>query len=109
MAIEFCCMSRRQIEKLKQEMCKIFDAYNLKITTDVNHKIVDFLDVSLDLNTGLFKPFMKPNNTILYVNKNINHPQAVNENLPSAVNRRLSTLSADENIFKQAIPHIRRP
>jgi hypothetical protein len=65
---------------------------------------VDFLDVTLDLNTGLFKPFMKPNNTMLYVNKNSNHPPAVIENLPAAVNRRLSTISADENIFKQAIP-----
>ena len=71
-----CCLSKRQIEKSKQEMCKIFNAYNLKITIDVNHKIVDFLDVTLDLNTGLFKPFMKPNNTILYVNKNSNHPPA---------------------------------
>ena len=57
-----------------------------------------------DLNTGLFRPFMKPNNTILYVNKNSNHPPAVIENLPAAVNRRVSTISADENIFKQAIP-----
>jgi hypothetical protein len=40
----------------------------------------------------------------LYVNKNSNHPPAVIENLPAAVNRRLSTISADENIFKQAIP-----
>ena len=88
---------------MKQEMCRIFHTYNLRITTDVNHKIVNFLDVTLDLNSGLFKPFMKPNNTILYVNRNSNHPPSVLKNLPEGVNRRLSNISANEDIFKEAI------
>ena len=85
-------------------MCKIFKTYNLKITTDVNHKIVNFLDVTLDLETGQFKPFMKPNNTILYVNKQSNHPPSITKNLPEGVNNRLSNISATEEIFKDAIP-----
>ena len=88
-----CCLTARQVEKLKQEMCKIFKAYNLKITTDVNHKSVNFLDVTLDLDSGLFKPFMKPNNTIQYVNKNSNHPPSITQNLPASVNRGLNIIS----------------
>ena len=85
-------------------MCKNFKAYNLKITTDVNHKSVNFLDVTLDLDSGLFKPFTKPNNTIQYVNKNSNHPPSITRNLPAAVNRRLNIISANEEIFRDAIP-----
>ena len=99
-----CCLTARQVEKLKQEMCKKFKAYNLKITTDVNHKSVNFLDVTLDLDSGLFKPFTKPNNTIQYVNKNSNHPPSITRNLPAAVNRRLNIISANEEIFRDAIP-----
>ena len=66
--------------------------------------MVEFLDVTLDLNTGLYKPFMKPNDTPIYVNKNSNHPPKILKNIPAAVNRRLSNISANENVFKEAIP-----
>ena len=72
-----CAMISRQIEKIKKEMCQIFNKYNLKITVDVNHKIVHFLDVTFDLHSGTYKPYMKPNNTPLYVNKDSNHPPSV--------------------------------
>ena len=104
-----CCMSSRQAEKLGQEISRIFNSYNLKITTNINHKIVDFLDVSFDLDSGVFKPFMKENNKILYVNKESNHPPAVTKNLPAGVNKRLSNISASEQIFKDPFPPIRRP
>ena len=99
-----CSLTARQVEKLKQTMCKVFQKYNLKITTDVNHKIVNFLDVTLDLDSGIFKPYMKPNNTILYVNKNSNHSPQITKNIPAAVNKRLSNISADETVFRDAIP-----
>ena len=99
-----CRMTGRQAEKLKQTICNIFKTFNLKITTDVNHKIVNFLDITLDLDSGTFKPYMKPNNNILYVNKNSNHPPSITKNLPAAVNRRLSNISATEDIFRDAIP-----
>ena len=99
-----CCMTARQVEKLKQEICKIFQLYNLKITTDANHKSVNFLDVTLDLDSGLFRPYMKPNNTIQYVNKNSNHPPSITKNLPAAVNKRLKSISANKEIFRDAIP-----
>ena len=44
----------RQIEKAKKQICQIFANNNLKITVDANKKVVNFLDVTLDLNTGKF-------------------------------------------------------
>ena len=45
---------------MKKEICKIFAQNELKITIEANKKIVNFLDVTLDLNTGKFKPYSKP-------------------------------------------------
>ena len=42
----------RQIEKAKKQICQIFANNNLKITVDANKKVVNFLDVTLDLKTG---------------------------------------------------------
>ena len=33
----------------------------LSITIEANLKVVKFVDVTLDLNTSLYKPFMKSN------------------------------------------------
>ena len=70
-------LTPRQADKMKKEMCRIFGEYNLRITIDVNHKIVNFLDVTFNLDSGVYKPYMKPNDTLLYVNKNSNHPPSI--------------------------------
>ena len=46
----------RKIKRAKKEICQIFARNNLKITIKANKKVVNFLDVTLDLNTGKFKP-----------------------------------------------------
>ena len=55
------CKSKRQTEIIKKQIKKTFNDIGLKITIDANLHIVDFLDVTLDLKTGLHKPYMKPN------------------------------------------------
>ena len=99
-----CALTSRQIEKMKKEMCQIFENHNLKITLDVNHKIVDFLDVTFDLDSGIFKPFIKPNDSPLYINNLSNHPPSILKNLPASVNRRLSNISSNEGVFSEALP-----
>ena len=65
---------------------------------------MDFLDVTFDLESGLFKPYMKPNDSPIYVNKNSNHPPSILRNIPIAVNRRISNISANEQVFRGAAP-----
>ena len=43
---------KKKNEKEKKEICKIFTKNGLRITTEANENIVNFLDVTLDLNTG---------------------------------------------------------
>ena len=64
----------RHIENIKKQICKVFTNNGLRITIEANKKIVDFLDVTLDLNKGTHEPYTKPSNTPLYVHNESNHP-----------------------------------
>ena len=97
-----CKQPPRQTEKTKTEICKIFKDNGLKITIQVNLKTVDFLDITMDLQTGEYKPYMKPNNTRLYVHKQSSHPPNIIKNIPENINQRLSAISSNKNIFNQA-------
>ena len=56
------------------------------MTIEANKKIVNFLDVTLDLTTGRFKPFSKPATTPLYMHSKSNHPPSIIRNIPEAIN-----------------------
>ena len=94
----------RQAELMKKKLCQIFKENGFNITIEVNVKSVNFLDVNLNLDTGIYKPDMKPNDTPLYVHSQSNHPPGILRNIPQSVNRRLSSISANEEVFKQACP-----
>ena len=94
----------REIERAKNEICQMFARNNLKITIEANKKVVNFLDVTLDLNTGKFKPYAKPLSTPLYVHSQSNHPPKILENIPETINRGLSSISSDEEVFNEAAP-----
>ena len=76
----------------------------MKLTIEANSKNFDFWDVIFDLNTGTCKPYMKPNNNPLYNNKQSNHPPNVLKNIPLATNKRISSISSNEEIFNSAAP-----
>ena len=85
-------------------MCKIFKNHNLQITIEANKKVVGFLDLTLDLRTGVYNPYKKPNNNMAYIQKQSNHPPSIIKNLPKGINKRLFTNSNDAQTFKEAIP-----
>ena len=95
--------TNRQTETIKKKLCKIFANFGLKLTIDVNRKVVDFLDVTLDLIQETYQPYIKPNNKSTYVHKNSNHPPAITRNIPQAVNRRLRSISSNNDVFERSI------
>ena len=66
-------------EKIKKKIIKIFKACNLSITVDINLKTVNYLDIHLDLNTGIHNPSTSPtenqtmNRSILTNSPTIHH------------------------------------
>ena len=90
--------------KFKKAICQVFNRNGLKITIEANKKTIDYLDVTLNLTTGKHHPYIKPGNTPLYIDTRSNHPPSVIKAVPEGINNRLSLLSSDEHIFKNAIP-----
>ena len=94
----------RQTEKLRQAIIKVFKDHNLNITIEVGLTRVNFLDVTLDLARGNYKPYRKPGDKPLYVSSWSNHPPRVIENIPIGINRRLCEISSNKDVFLEAIP-----
>ena len=63
-------------------MCKIFKHNNLQISIKANKKVVDFLDITLDLRTAIYKPYKKTNRNFTYTHKQSNHVPSIIKNLP---------------------------
>ena len=76
----------------------------LQITTHMNQKIVNFLDVTLNLNDGKHKPYRQLNNDPLYIHRHFNHPPSIIKQLPASINHRISKLSCDQETFDSAAP-----
>ena len=85
-------------------MCDIFKSYGPGTTSTANLKKVDFLDITFDLENETFQPYTKPGNVPQYVHKMSDHPPSIIKNIPESVNRRLSSISSNEQIFNAAIP-----
>ena len=66
-----------QSEEVKGNIQKIFKEHGLDVIIQCNMKVVNYLDVTLNLNDGTYKPCTKPNNEIKYIYKNSNHPPCV--------------------------------
>ena len=90
-----------QGEVKKKQVADILKSTRINITISANRKVVDFLDLTLDLNTGTYKTFTKPNSNPIYVHKQSNHPPNVLNNIPLAVTRRLTSNSSNKEIFDQ--------
>ena len=83
-------LTARQADNMKKDICRIFKNNGLNIIVEKIGKEMNFLDINLDLETGIFKPFIKNNYKPIYVHKLSNHPPGIINNLPHSVNRRLS-------------------
>ena len=97
-------LTNRQTEMLKKKICQIFKDNGLNISIECNKSVVNFLDVTLDLQSNIYKPYTKPNEHIQYVNINSDHSPHVLNNIPVGVNTRLSMLSSSKEVFDQAVP-----
>ena len=92
-----------EVERLRKKIVKLFKDHNLKITTESNSNVVQFLDVVMDLTSATFKPFTKPNAIIRYVSSMSNHPPCILKNLPDGINQRLSSISSGEEEYKMEV------
>ena len=94
----------RKADKARKMLHDIFGQIGLKITAQVNNQIVKFLDITLDLENAKFAPYRKPNNQPLYVDSRSNHPPSILKQIPISINKRISSLSSDQESFDECKP-----
>ena len=91
-------------ECTKKDIIKSFKDLGLHITIQTNLKIVNFLDMTFNLNSGKYYPYRKPNDMPLYIHRLSNHPPLILKHPPAAISRRLTDISHDMEVFKEAVP-----
>ena len=75
----------KQIDHTCKKIIKTF-----KLDIETSSKVVDFLDLTFNLNNGTYKPSKKPNDSLLCINKNSNNRPQIANQLPRIISDRLS-------------------
>ena len=97
-----CNVNGQQIDCTRKTIIKIFKDVGFSIDIETNSKVVDFLDITFNLNNGIYKPYKKPNDRLLYINKSSNHPPQIINQLPKILSGRLSRNSSNKEVFNTA-------
>ena len=80
---------------IQKNIIRAFKVLGFKIEVSSNNKIVNFLDVTLDLSKNTYKPLIKTDQYPSYINVNSNHPKTIIKQVPKAVNLRIKNSSAN--------------
>ena len=94
-------LSGPQTEKMRKDITKLFQSYGLRIEITCNLHQANFLDVTLNLQTGKFSPYRKPNDNPLYIHSKSNHPPNIKKQLPTMIAGRISSISCDIDEFNK--------
>ena len=82
---------------MRKNIIKIFKDTGFAIDIETNLKIVDFLDITFNLNNGTYRPYKKPNDLLSYINKPSNHPPQIINQLLKTINERFSRNSSNSS------------
>ena len=71
-------------DRIRKDFIKTFkEGFDISITCETKLKAVNFLNVSLNLTSGKYQPYNKPDNNPLYIKTTSNHPPYFIKNLPT--------------------------
>ena len=91
-------------EKIRKKLSKIIKELGFGVELSGNVKIVNFLDVTFNLNQSTVEPFIKQNGEPIYVNAKSNHPASIIKQIPKSINSRLNRNSSNIEIFDRYKP-----
>ena len=91
--------SKQKTDWIQKDIIKTFKNTSFKIEVKTNLHIVDFLDITFNLLDGIYKPYKKPNDQLLYINTSSNHPPQIIKQLPISISNHLSDNSSNKQVF----------
>ena len=93
-----------QADRIRKNQTKIVKNCGLNITAQTNVKMVNYLDVTLDLNTPYTHHSARQSTTLCYQqalkSPSVNYKQPI----PKAISKRVSEISSNHEIFQKAAP-----
>ena len=93
-------MNAQGTDKMRKIIIKLlFREVGFQLEIKFNLKKVEFLDVMLNLITGLYTPYKKPNDNLLYINTSSDHLPQIIKQLTNSINKSLCENSANEQVF----------
>ena len=96
-------LSGPQTKRKREAIVKVFKEFGLRLTIQASLLIVNFFDIQLNLGTSTDKPYRKPDNNPVYLDKISNFFKTVLEQLLKSVEKRISDISSNQNVLIQSI------
>ena len=94
----------QELDDMRKKIIKTFKKLGFRITAECGMKSTDFLDIVLELDSGSYRPYRKPEQDIKYIHVHSNHPKHIKDQIPKMQEVRLSTNSSTQQAFIDAIP-----
>ena len=87
-------------EKVKKDIQKLFKENELDIVIQCNMKMINHLNVTLNLENSTYRSYQKENNQMKYIHFESSHPPSIIKQLPLSIESRLSSLSCSKKFFQ---------
>ena len=77
-------------ERMRKRLINTFQDNDLGITSQTNITSANFFDITLNLTTESYKPYRKPNDQPLYIDKYSNHKRHIIKTIPNTISKIIS-------------------
>ena len=104
-----CQLLRTLMGNIQKKHKKVIQNIFKDLQIIIRCKIVDNLDVTLNLNDGVYRPFHKSNRETTYIHVESGHPSQIIKNIPRPIQKRLSRLSSTKDTFEKSKDYYEQP
>ena len=91
--------------KIKKQLQSLFNQKDLQIIIECNLKVVNYLDVTFNLNDGSYRPYQNPNGETYNIHIQSDQPPSITKQLSRSIEKHLSQLSSSKDIFYKTAPY----
>ena len=101
-------ISGKEADTIRKHFSAIFKLNGLSLDIECNQKIVNYLDVTLNLENGTYRPFRKPNESTTYIHAKSNHPSNIIKQLPISIEKRIFNLLNQPRSIQRSVTPLPR-
>ena len=90
------------MKKIRKHLQNIFKNNGLDVIIECTMKLVNYLDVTFNLNDGTYRPYKKLDNIIQYRHFETNHTPNIIKQIPKPIEKPFCQLSSNEEIINES-------